>query len=183
MVDDELHLVSEYIDDAIFDVRYATDNNFTGIQQYDYPYVCLRKEPLDNLCTAVDVLRNQGYVLVIFDAYRPLSVQKELQKYCSNTDYVAAVSNHCRGITVDVTLADGNGNYLDMGTDYDDFSERAHSDSPLISSQQQANRELLRNVLTEFGFVEHPYEWWHFDYQPEQSWPLIPSLPAHIYNK
>lgn len=166
--------INAVIADVILDVRYATTNNFTGIQLYSSnPSVKLRTEPLKALALVADELREQGYQLVIFDAYRPPSVQKQLQSVCTDTNYVAAVSNHCRGITVDVTIADNHGNYADMGTEYDDFTPKAHASTGLITDAQQANRRILVAAMNQQKFLQHPNEWWHFDYEPGLSYDLI----------
>lgn len=170
---DELRDILHVIPDAILDVRYASPDNFTGQQLYLHQVAWLRLEPLDALARAADQLRDSGYRIVIFDAYRPPAVQQKLRKACNNDNYVAEVSNHCRGITVDLALAGVDGLYLDMGTDYDDFSERAHADTTQITEQQRANRQLLVEAMATQGFVEHPYEWWHFDYRPDMEWNIV----------
>ena len=74
-------------------------------------------------------------------------------------------SPHLTGGSVDVTIVDANGEPLDMGTEFDDFSDRAHThyfegqDSPI-----RDNRRLLFSVMTRAGFTNFPYEWWHFDF-------------------
>jgi D-alanyl-D-alanine dipeptidase len=161
------------IPDAIADVRYATTNNFTGQQLYIEPVVWLRSEPLAALVKGTEELHNDGYKLVLFDGYRPQSVQAILRTFCDDGDYVLEISNHCKGITVDVGLADQVGNYLDMGTDYDDFTPRSHPGSELISDEQATNRNKLASVLRGYGWRQHPHEWWHFDYHPERDWPLL----------
>lgn len=169
----ELLDITDFIPDVKLDIRYATTNNFTGEQLYKNPVAWLRSEPLKALSQAADKLRFIGCRLVIFDAYRPPSVQEKLRTVCDNDDYVMEVSNHCRGITVDVTLVGADGKYLDMGTDYDDFSEKAHIDASGITLEQQANRRLLQEVMEMQGFVQHSFEWWHYDYRPDNNWSLI----------
>lgn len=165
--------VAYFIPDVILDIRYATTKNFTGERLYRHPVAWLRNEPLKALSRVAEQLRLIGCRLVIFDAYRPVAVQEKLRMVCNNENYVMEVSNHCRGITVDVTLMSADGQYLDMGTDYDDFSEKAHPDSENISAAQQANRRLLGEIMEKHGFVQHLHEWWHFDYRPDQIWDLI----------
>lgn len=160
------HLVdiTSKIPDAILDIRYATNNNITGSKLYDKPLALLPPEILDKLVNAANEFRQKGYRIVIFDAWRPIEAQKKLREVCHDDRYVAEISNHCRGVTVDITLADKNGNYLDMGTDYDDFSEKAHIKTDKITQKQKENRKLLRNTMQRLGFAPYPYEWWHFDY-------------------
>lgn len=170
---EELRDIAQYIPDLILDIRYATPDNFTGTQLYGHQLAWLRPEPLAALVEAADELRTAGYKLVVFDAYRPPSVQRKLRVFCSDDDYVMEVSNHCRGITVDVTLAYESGSYLDMGTDYDDFAEKSHPGSKNVTKEQQENRLFLAKALEKRGFFQHPHEWWHFDFRPDMDWPLL----------
>lgn len=172
----DLQDVKLKLSSVILDIRYATANNFTGEKLYDKQLVLLRHEPLQKLEQANKLINDFGYNLVIFDAYRPVEVQKRLREFVSDNNYVAEVSNHCKGITVDVTLADAQGNYLDMGTEYDDFTPKAHAETDLISLEQANNRKLLISFLEPLGFVQHKYEWWHFDYQPQRNWPLVSEI-------
>ncbi|GAC1500163.1 MAG: hypothetical protein NVS1B10_03540 [Candidatus Saccharimonadales bacterium] len=66
-------------------------------------------------------------------------------------------------MAVDVTLADQQGNYLDMGTDFDEFSLRAHANYEQLSKDQISNRQLLVDGMISASFRQWPYEWWHFD--------------------
>ncbi len=171
-VPDQLEDIHDVIPVSILDIRYATANNFTGVQLYRQPAAWLRPEPLTQLAKAAKFFDKHGYQIVVFDAYRSPIVQEKLKSVCNDTDYVADISNHCRGITVDLTLA-LNGQYVDMGTEYDDFSPRAHANYTGLAPEQLANRQLLTEVMTQLGFVQHPNEWWHFDYRPDGQWDVI----------
>jgi D-alanyl-D-alanine dipeptidase len=74
-------------------------------------------------------------------------------------------SRHNRGAAVDITLIDAEGKELDMGTPYDDFTERASFASKDVSEKAYANRKLLRETMIQFGFVPMETEWWHFDFK------------------
>ena len=77
------------------------------------------------------------------------------------------VSPHLTGGSVDITLFEiESGNWLDMGADFDEPTERsythfyeAHPEHPACN-----NRRLLYVVMTQVGFTNLPTEWWHFDY-------------------
>ena len=169
----ELNDIASVIPDIILDIRYATADNFTGRQLYNHQLAWLRHEPLEKLVSAAAEYREYGYRMIVFDAYRSPSVQRKLRKANDDRRYVAETSNHCRGITVDVSLADEHGIYLDMGTDYDEFTSKAHRHSREISQAQASNRQLLAGTMEKYGFVQHQYEWWHFDYMPDKGWGLI----------
>lgn len=56
-----------------------------------------------------------------------------------------------------------------MGTGFDHFDLKAHTDSPDISAAQRANRQLLVAAMQAEGFANYPMEWWHFTFQPEPT--------------
>ena len=150
------------------DVRYATKNNFTGQILYPTDKVYIRKIVGESLKSAQSYLiKNYNLSIKVFDAYRPLSVQKKMWEIFPNPNYVADPSKgsrHNRGAAVDVTLIDSNGNEIDMGTEYDNFTEKAHSDYPSLPEKIKNDRKILRDTMIKFGFEPIESEWWHFDY-------------------
>src|SRR5690606_16096047 len=96
-------------------------------------------------------------------------------------DYIAPVSGHSRGATVDLTLLRCDGSRcsaLDMGTGFDFFDERAHTDAPGITPAQRANRQRLRAAMEQGGFRNYPLEWWHFTLATEPSPDMIHDVPV-----
>lgn len=157
------------IDDSfILDQRYATTNNFTGRVHYDRTLCLVQKDIAPMLIAANNAAKADGYRIKIWDAYRPISVQQALHDSAPAelAPYVPApgpYSMHARGITVDVTLCDSQGNELDMPTGFDDFSTRANSDDANCTELQAANRALLNKYMSQAGFQRSVLEWWHFD--------------------
>ncbi len=81
---------------------------------------------------------------------------------------------HSTGGAVDVTLVDGTGQVVEMGTPIDELSPRSHPDhfaSSQNSEEQQfhSHRQILSGVMSAAGFWQHPGEWWHFCYG-DQMW-------------
>ena len=155
-------------DRFVIDQRYATENNFTGKIHYDRVLCLVNQDIVPMLIRAADLAEEEGLRIKIWDAYRPISVQQALHDSAPAelAPYVPApgpYSMHARGITVDVTLCDMEGNELDMPTGFDDFSTRANSDSTDATEEQLANRELLNRIMSEAGFKRSKLEWWHFD--------------------
>lgn len=150
------------------DVRYATTNNFTGKVLYPTSKVYLRKVVADSISKVQKYLQDKyGLGLKIFDGYRPLSVQWKLWQTVPDERYVADPrkgSRHNRGAAVDLTLIDSMGNELDMGTPYDDFTEKAHRDYKNFSEQVIKNRSILDEAMLRYGFEPLSTEWWHFDF-------------------
>ena len=69
---------------------------------------------------------------------------------------------HCRGVAIDLTLCDAQGNELDMGTDFDEFSDLAFHNCEKISAEAQRNRLILLGLMTAAGFDFYRNEWWHY---------------------
>ncbi|MEI7518801.1 MAG: M15 family metallopeptidase [Mycobacteriaceae bacterium] len=156
------------VPDAIVDLRYATADNFVGVQLYPADARCLVHESLaPGLATAAAALRAQGSTLVFWDCYRPHAVQVRMFDVVPNPAWVAKPGPYSRshetGRSVDVTLAEG-GRPVDMGTGFDDFSSRATAyATDGVSAVAQANRARLRTAMAAGGLAVYSGEWWHFD--------------------
>lgn len=172
----KLKSIKDEIPDAVLDIRYATTNNFTGQKIYKAPLALLRSEALEALKKAAGEFRTNNLRIVVFDAWRPEQAQALLREFCDDDKYVSAHPRHVTGNVVDISLADSSGVYLDMGTDYDDFTEKAHSEDGLISSEQRENRQILRKVMSAYGFITYPYEWWDFEYSTLKTLHTHPVL-------
>ena len=156
------------------DLRYRTADNFMGEILY-FPdsecMPCLLRDTtaraLARVQQALDTLASgQGLSILLWDAYRPYSVQKKMWAHTPDTNYVAnpytGGSSHNKGLAVDLTLVDAAGNVLDMGTKFDDFSEKAHHGYKRLPKEVRANRLLLKTAMEAAGFVALPTEWWHY---------------------
>lgn len=164
----------------ILDVRYATSNNFTGQKVYNDTIVFLRKEAAEKLSRANQYLiKNYSYSIKVYDGFRPLSVQKIFWKIMPDKRYVANPtkgSRHNRGAAVDLTLVDSNGVELDMGTDFDNFTVRAHHTYKNLPKNVLRNRKLLKEVMEKFGFSSIETEWWHYDLKGWTKYSIIENI-------
>ncbi len=183
--------VTDVVPDAMLDIRYYSTYNFVGdrINGYEQPMALISKEAANALKAASDKLREQGYRIKIYDAYRPQSAvdhfaswakdlsDTRMKKYfypeldksvLFDQGYIAYNSGHSRGCTVDLTLFDMDaGKDLDMGGTFDYFGERSHTDYSGITEEQKANRNILRDAMTSSGFESIATEWWHFSLTDE----------------
>lgn len=158
------------------DIRYATKKNFTHQTLYSQARCVLRGAVARKLAQVQADLESQGLGLKVYDCYRPLSVQKQMWEIMPDDRYVAnpAVgSRHNRGSAVDVTLVDRTGKELEMPTEFDDFTDRAHGDYAGASPVAKQHRQLLKRVMEKHGFIALPTEWWHFDAAGWQQFPLL----------
>jgi D-alanyl-D-alanine dipeptidase len=160
------------------DIRYATKNNFMGEVLYSKAKAFLQRSAAEALVRADRWLEQQGYGLLIHDAYRPWYVTKMFWDATPEDEktFVANPSigsRHNRGCAVDVSLYDLNtGRPVDMVSGYDEFSHRASPDYPGGTSLQRWDRELLRRAMEQEGFNVYEWEWWHFDYKDWREYPI-----------
>lgn len=173
----------------VLDIRYATDNNFTGQKVYPAARCYLRAGIAERLLRVQAALRSQGLGLKVFDCYRPFSVQERFWSIMPDERYVlepvrkngviVKSSRHNKGAAVDVTLVDARGVELPMPTGYDDFSTKAHRDDVSASPEARKNSLLLEKAMAAQGFEPLPTEWWHFDGPGWQQYPPLDlPLPA-----
>ena len=177
------------IDDAVFDIRYYSSNNFTGnkIRGYKAPIAYMTKESLKALSVAADDLRKQGYRLLIWDTYRPQKAVDNFVEWINNPNdegdksfypelkksdllagqYIMAKSGHTRGSTVDLTIIKKDGSFVDMGGTFDLFSEISHPDYKKLTKKQKKNRKILHDAMIKAGFKGIDSEWWHFTLENE----------------
>lgn len=159
--------LKDYSSEFIYDMKYATQDNFLKSQVYECAECYLRFSTVKALIAANASFQELGFRLKIFDCYRPLSIQKKMWAIAPNPAYVANPARgsiHNRGGAVDVTLVQLDGTPLDFGTDFDFFGvESAHSFKNLPKSVKQ-NRKLLKKVMEKNGFKAMASEWWHYNF-------------------
>lgn len=164
----------------VVELMYATADNFTGELLYeDLREAYLHPDALEALVRAQQLLKSKhpGYSLIIYDAARPMSVQKKMWEVVKGTSKNIYVSNPARGgglhnygLAVDVSIVNEKGEALPMGTEVDHLGIEAHITneeelvrSGKISEEERKNRLLLRQVMKEAGFRALNSEWWHFN--------------------
>lgn len=158
--------------DFVYELKYATPDNFLKQAVYDCGECYLRKSTAEALMKANEAFKQLGYRIKLFDCYRPLSVQKKMWKILPGTHYVANPtkgSKHNRGAAVDLTLVDAQGKELNMGTPFDFFGKEAHHTYTEHSKEVLENRKLLKETLDKYNFKSIYSEWWHYEYRPEMQ--------------
>ncbi len=167
------------IDGVKFDIRYATDNNFLGTPFYTSAKAYMQKPAAEALARVHKKLKEQGYGLLVFDAYRPWHVTKMFwdatpEKFHNFVADPSKGSRHNRGCAVDLTLYDlKTGKPVEMVSGYDEFSDRAFPDYMGGTSRQRWHRDFLRSAMQAEGFSVYEEEWWHFDYKDWRKYPIL----------
>lgn len=168
------------------DLMYAKASNFTGRVLYtDLREAYLLPPAAKALKRTQALLRKRypSYSLIVYDAARPMSIQQKMWNVVAHTSKQIYVSNpahggglHNYGMAVDISIIDGHGRPLDMGTPVDYMGEKAHICNEaymvkrgIISKAAYYNRRLLRSVMTGAGYHVLPTEWWHFNYKTRKQ--------------
>lgn len=175
---------------------------------------CFVRENLANKIEQASKLLPKGLIFVVWDAWRPFAVQKALfnafkdrikvenpsineEDLIKQTSvYVSLPSQdllrpspHNTGGAIDLSIAKEDDGVLEMGTDFDDFTERASTAYYELQRNQKKsdhsiiireNRRLLYTIMTSVGFTNYPEEWWHFDFG-NQFWASLSKQPYAVY--
>jgi zinc D-Ala-D-Ala dipeptidase len=159
------------------DIRYATANNFMKRKLYPVSRCLLHNKVAQKLKQVQIELERDNLGLQVFDCYRPLSIQKQMWKILPDSNFVANPaqgSRHNRASAVDLTLVDlTTDKEVEMPSDYDEFSKKAHINYAFASKEAKKNRKRLRVVMEKNGFKGISTEWWHYDSSDWKKYPLI----------
>ena len=166
------------------DLRYATPSNVARRPLYPPGTpAMLRAGVAQRLAVAQKYLRERGFGLKIWDAYRPQSTQLKLWQTTHNRSFVAdpnegVGSMHTRGAAVDATLVDASGRDLPMPTGFDSFTPAAlmlyQGNDPVV----RGNLKLLQKAMAHGGFYASRTEWWHFAAPDWKKYPQISELKS-----
>lgn len=183
--------VDEVLEHALYDIRYYGEYNFVGeqIDGYNAPFAILSEKAASALKKVEQAMEPLGYVLLIYDAYRPQKAVAHFAKWAEDEQdermkeqfypdvaksdvfelgFLARRSGHSRGSTVDLTLADKEtGEPLDMGGPYDFFGDISAHEAAGLTKEQSELRLLLKETMVEAGFEPYRKEWWHYTLKNE----------------
>lgn len=172
------------------ELKYATEDNFVGENMYGtLTTAYLLPHFARKVVEAQRILRKlkPDYSLLIYDAARPISVQRRMRRAVESTPLAIYVADgkrggrHNYGVAVDLTIVDGAGRPLDMGASFDHFGREAWVGNDndvtltaykayverlrkegLISDEAAKNRTLLLEIMDAVGLRPYVKEWWHY---------------------
>jgi len=161
----------------VYEMRYATPDNFMGETLYDCAKCLLQPEVAAALVEANDYFESLGYRIRIYDCYRPLDVQKKMWDKLPKHSYVGNPygrgSIHNRGAAVDLTIETLEGCHVEMGTEFDHLGPAANIDNYNFPKEILNNRKLLWEGMRKFGFHPIRTEWWHFNFRKNRSYDIL----------
>ena len=159
------------------DIKYATQDNFTGKPIYTRPGCYLIDEANKLLKKAIELAYVQGLHLLIFDAFRPSEAQFKMWAHTPDPNFLSDPNHgspHSRGVAIDLTLVEtATGNVLDMGTNFDAFTPLSFHGNVTISKKAQKNRFLLLGIMTAAGWDCYLKEWWHYQLFDSKSYNIL----------
>lgn len=178
-------IISDVINDVIIEPRYFSTYNFVGkrVDGYEEPIAICSREAPAALKLVADDLREKGYLLKIYDAYRPQQAVDHFVRWTCEADtstkadfypftqvkktlfpqYIALKSGHTKGSTLDLTIVcAATGEEVDMGGTFDFFGDVSHYAYENITDVQKQNRKILHDAMLAHGFNYYKDEWWHF---------------------
>lgn len=181
----------------LVELKYSTTDNFVGVDMYgDLERAYFEKEFAQKVVLAQSILKREdpNLTLLIYDAARPISAQRAMRRCVEGSALESFVADgtsggrHNYGVAVDLTIATEDGTPLDMGAEFDEFSEASSvKGSPdtsdkssrtidvyrgyitelancgIITYEAARNRILLIEVMYEAGLYPYRKEWWHYE--------------------
>ena len=157
--DEDFVKVSDYIDNLVTDLKYSGIYNETGHQIYTFADAYLRYGTVQKLANVAKILKDQGYNIVIWDAYRPTKAQDLIWQYVGITELDLYSSS--KGNTLYITIVNADGTPLEMPSVYGDSSSASDRDYTDVSENAGANALYLETLMTANGFVAGS-KWWQF---------------------
>lgn len=175
--DMELVDLEELIPGIVLDIRYATENNFTGKQMYSQAKAYLRAPVAKAISEIQAELAEKNLALKIYDAYRPYAVTLYFWEVQHDSCFVAVPwrgSPHNKGYAVDLSIIDKTtGEEIQMPTGFDSFTDAAATAYPDLPEEVLANRAILVDVMTSHNFTINEDEWWHYNYRWKDKYPIM----------
>lgn len=155
--------------DAEFDLLFASTRNITGRAMY--PAIPLmERTTAGKLYQAYQKFKEDGYIIKVYDAYRPIYAQIDLYAIVRDSRFIAnpdrGGSWHQRGRAIDMSLVDiSTGEELEMPTAMHTFDvAAARYNSRNWTDAARENVEYMTKIMKSVGFKTITTEWWHFEY-------------------
>jgi len=170
--------ISYRVPGIVIDLKYSSDKNFTGTPLYPQMIAAYaRKAVTERIAVVQKQLNKKDLGLKIWDAYRPYSVTEKMWELVKDDRYAADPrkgSGHNRGVAIDLTIISlADNKELNMGSDFDNFTDTAHHNFDSIPAEVKANRKLLRELMEAAGFIALETEWWHYFLPDHKNYELL----------
>ena len=186
-------IINDKIPNILTELRYYTSYNFIGekIVGYEEPVAIIRKEVIEKLREANNDFNEDGYLIKIWDSYRPQKSVDQFYEWVKNNDdnkmkpyfypnltksdlkdkYINKTSDHSLGYSIDLTLVNmTTGKEIDFGSGFDFFDEVSITDNDEITDEQYKMREYLKETMKKYNFVNKTDEWYHYTFKDNTTY-------------
>ena len=172
----------------IVNLKYCSEDNILKRPIYQSKLCLVEVETFKRLQAATTSLWNQGFKLVIWDAFRPIDVQKKMWQLLPDSHLVALppededksniVPSKYNGMELDLALANKDGKLLPMPSPYEDRSKASWLASHHVQSMEYKYGKVLKTALEDAGFTSQLFCWWKFKNEAD---PVVPYLDSSVY--
>ncbi len=177
IVKSELVDVRLYVPDAVYYLLFAHEDNFLHEKVYERDIPLLQKTTAQKLRKAFDKFKADGFTMKVYDAYRPLRVQKRLYDIVQDSRYIGNpyryASYHNRGAAVDIALIDDStGQEVHYPSPMHTFDSSSHRNNKHWTEEEKQNVDYMTNIMIDCGFKYIDNEWWHFSDVDGMNYPV-----------
>jgi len=182
--DSHLVNVQEVVPGIIVDLQLAQDENYLGTKMYPVQIALLQEKTADKLKKAQILFNQDGYSLVLWDAYRPYSISLTIAEMFAGQspliDSAERGSRNNRGSSVDVTIVKKDGTPVEMPTEgmtlNADLAARIFAN---MADVPKANVKYMSSIMRKAGFITSDDAWWHFD---DTDWQYYPVMGYDLFD-
>jgi D-alanyl-D-alanine dipeptidase len=181
--------IPDAVEQAGVEALFSDSQVIEGVDRIFY----LRRSLIEPLVAVARDMNERGWILKIEDAFRTRRIQKGLarkpvvfdralktvlwetegktpdpefmfKRVLALVAYCPQVGTHTSGSAIDISVFNrDDGSEVDRGAPYIELSEKTPMASPFISAEAQANRKAITDLMRRHGFLEYPYEFWHYN--------------------
>ncbi|NLT11416.1 MAG: M15 family metallopeptidase [Clostridiaceae bacterium] len=163
---DELVDVRRHSDSIYIDMMMTKEDSIAGGNVYGQQICLLQQGTLNKLLEADKMFQEDGYSIIIYDAYRPYSVTCTMYDIHKNGTYVAGKrfgSVHNKGAAIDMSLVDNTtGEPIEMPSPIHTLNETSNRTYPKMTDTAKENMIYMADIMKKAGFTTIQSEWWHF---------------------
>lgn len=175
--------------DAGAEVEFSDKPHVLGLPRLFY----LRAGQIESFVGAAAAMNKRGWVMRVEDGFRTRHVQKNVGKAPHVFDAILRsviwelggktpspefflkrsmtlvalmpkLGTHMSGSAIDISVLDRKSRKeIDRGKPYLEMSELTPMTSPFIGAAQRKNRLEITAVMRAHGFIEYPFEFWHYN--------------------
>ncbi|MEX1308165.1 MAG: M15 family metallopeptidase [Eubacteriales bacterium] len=176
--------VQEVVPGITVDLQLANEENYLGTKIYPVSIALLQKQTAAKLKEAQALFNQDGYTIVLWDAYCPYSTTLEIEELFGGTSELiepaSRGSRNNRGTSVDITIAKKDGTPVVMPSDgmtlNEELAARVFS---TMTEEAKANVKYMSSIMRRAGFITSDAEWWHFD---DADWQYYPVMDYDLFD-